>query len=128
MALRDWQNIFNAISDCVLILDPEGRILNSNGVFESMRGTKTETIIGQHCYNIMNCTSGVIKDDPFERMKQNMMRESFEFEDRGRRARFQVTMDPVFRESGEIMKAILIIRNLTGSTKSEKTRLDTIQF
>jgi hypothetical protein len=42
MALKDWQNIFNAISDCVLILDLEGYILQSNGVFESIMELNSE--------------------------------------------------------------------------------------
>lgn len=113
MALKDWQNIFDAISDCVLILDQKGCILKSNGVLENMIGMRTEKFIGRHCYKILNCSHDVIKDDPFERMKQNRIRESFEFDDRGRMARFQVTIDPVYSESGEIIKAILIMRNLT---------------
>lgn len=128
MALKDWQNIFNAISDGILILDLKGCILNSNGVFESMMGIKTENIIGKHCYNIMHGSSDFIKDDLFERMKQNRMRESFEFEDRERGLQFKVTMDPIYSDSGELIKAILIMRNVTGSKKSEKTRHVKIQL
>jgi PAS domain-containing protein len=90
MALKDWQNIFNAISDGVLILDPEGCKLQSNRVIESIIGMKTENIIGQHFYDIMHCFSDFIKYDLFERMKQNRMRESFEFEDRELALQFQV--------------------------------------
>ena len=73
MALKEWQNIFNAISDCVIILDLKGYILNSNGLYESMIGLKTENIIGQHCYNVMHCSSEFIKDDPIEKIKQSRM-------------------------------------------------------
>lgn len=111
-ALKDWRDIFNAISDGVLILDLEGHILDSNGVFESTMGIKTENIIGKHCYDIIHRSSDFTRYDPFERMKQNRMRESFEFKDKERGLRFQVTMDPIYSDSGEIIKAILIIRNV----------------
>jgi PAS domain S-box-containing protein len=112
MAVKDWQNIFNAISDCVLIIDLKGYILNSNGVYESLIGLKTENIIGQHCYNIMHCSSEFIKDDLIEKIKHNRMREYFELLDNERRLRFQVTMDPIFNKSGEVIKTILIMRNV----------------
>jgi len=121
MALNDWQNIFNAISDCVFILDMKGNILNTNGVFESMTGLKTDNIIGKNCYKVMNCSSDFIKYDPIEKIKQNRMRECFELMDKERRLRFQVTIDPIYTNSGEIIKSILIMRNVTGSKIAEKT-------
>ena len=125
MALKEWQNIFNAISDCVLILDLKGYILNSNGLYESMIGLKTENIIGQHCYDVMHCSYEFIKDDPIEKIKQSRMREYFEYNDRERRLRFHVTMDPIFNNSGEIIRAILIMRNvrdyLNSSDSTHKT-------
>jgi PAS domain S-box-containing protein len=121
MALKEWQNIFKAISDCVLILDMEGCILNSNGVFEGMIGLRTENIIGQHCYHVMNCSSDFINYDPLKQIKKNRMREYFEFNDKVRGLRFQVTMDPIYSNSGEIIKAILIMHNVTGSVRAEKT-------
>ncbi len=121
MALKDWQNIFSAISDGVLILDLEGCILQSNGILESIMGIKTGNIIGQHYYNVVHCSSDFINYDPFEKIIQNRMRESFELEDKKRALKFQVTMDPIYSNSGEIIKAILIMRNVTGSKKAEKT-------
>ena len=121
MALKDWENIFNAISDCVLILDLKGNILNTNGVFESMTGLKTENIIGKHCYKVMHCSSEFIKNDPIENLIQNRMRECFELTDKEHRLRFQVTMDPIYSNSGEIIKAILIMHKVTGSKIAEKT-------
>lgn len=120
MALEDWQNIFNAIYDCVFIIDIKGNILNTNGVFESMTGIKTENIIGKHCYKVMHCSSDFIKNDPIENIIQNRMRECFELTDKEHRLRFQVTMDPIYSNSGEIIKAILIMHNVTGSKLSEK--------
>jgi len=127
MALKDWENIFNAISDCVFILDMKGNILNTNGVFESMTGLKTENIIGKHCFKVMHCSSDFIKYDPIEKIIQNRMRECFELKDKEHRLRFQVTMDPIYSNSGEIIKTILIMHNVPGSNMPEKI-LENIQL
>ena len=127
MALKDWENIFKAISDCVFILDMKGNILNTNGVFESMTGLKTENIIGKHCFKVMHCSSDFIKYDPIENIIQNRMRECFELKDKEHRLRFQVTMDPIYSNSGEIIKTILIMHQVAGSKIAEKT-FKKIQF
>lgn len=121
LALNDWQNIFNAISDCVFILDMKGNILNTNGVFESMTGIKPENIIGKHCYKVMHYSSDFIKNDPIENIMKNRMRECFELTDKEHKLRFQVTMDPIYSNSGEIIKAILIMHNVTWSKIAKKT-------
>ncbi len=127
MALKNWQSTFSAISDSVFILDPEGRIVQSNGVFERMTGIKTENIIGEYCYKTIHGASDFIEECPFKWMKQTGMRESFEFEDRERRLWFQVTVDPVYK-SGEIINAVHIIRNVTELKKAEVTRFENIQL
>ncbi len=121
IALKNWQNTFSAIADGVFILDTEGRIVQSNGVFERMTGITTENVINQYCYEI-------IEDCPFKQMKQTGMRESIEVEDRERGLWFQVTVDPVCNESGEIINAVHIIRNVTELKKAEVTRFENIQL
>ncbi len=128
IALKNWQNIFNATSDSVFILDTEGRIIQSNKVFENMFGVNTEDVIGQYCYKIIHNTSDFIEDCPFKRMKQTVMREIFEFEDKERRLRFQVTMDPVCNESGKMINALHIMRDVTELKKAEETRFENIQL
>ncbi len=128
MALKNWQKTFSAIADGVFILDTEGRVIMSNGVFESMAGIKTENVIGQRCYETVHGTSDFIEDCPFKRMKQTGMRESFEFEDKERGLWFQGTVDPVCNESGEIINAVYIMRNVTELKKAEETRLENLRL
>ncbi len=128
IALKNWQNTFNAISDSVFILDTEGHIKQSNGVFENMFGVNTDDARGQHCYKTIHDTSDFIDDCPFKRMKQTGMREILEFEDMERRLWFQVTVDPVYNDSGKIINAVHIMRNVTEIKKAEETRFENIQL
>jgi PAS domain S-box-containing protein len=60
-ALNIWQNTFNSISDSVFILDMEGRIVQSNGVFEGMIGINTENLLDQYCYKAIHCRSDFMR-------------------------------------------------------------------
>lgn len=128
IALKNWQNTFNAISDSVFILDTEGHIMQSNGVFENMSGIKTEDMIGQYCYKAIHSTSDFIEGCQFEQMKQTGMCKSIDFEDKERRLWFQVTIDPVYNESDEITNFVHIMRDVTELKKGEETRFENIQL
>ena len=128
MALKYWQNTFNAISDGVWILDKEGRILQSNKVFERNLGINTEDVIGQYCNNTAHCTSNFIENCALNQMKQTGMREMCEFEDKGRALWFQVTVDPIYNKSSEIINAVHIMRNVTELKKAEEIRYENIQL
>lgn len=56
------------------------------------------------------------------------MRESFEFEDKERGFWFQVTIDPVYSDSGEIINAVHIMRDVTELKKAEEVRFENIQL
>ncbi|MDD5474863.1 MAG: PAS domain S-box protein [Candidatus Methanoperedens sp.] len=128
IALKNWQNTFNAISDSVFILDSEGRIVQSNSVYERMSGINTEDLIGNNCCKILYGTAEFVEDCPFRRMKQIGMRESFEFEDKEHKLWFQVTIDPVYNESGELINAVHIMHDATELKKIEDTRYENIKL
>ncbi len=128
IALKNWQNTFNAISDSVFILDSEGNIVQSNRVYERMSGINTGDLIGKNCCKAIYGISDFVEDCPFKRMKQTGMRESFEFEDRERKLWFQVTIDPVYNESGEIINAVHIMHDATELKNVEETRYENIKL
>jgi len=128
MALKNWQDTFNAISDSVFILDPEGRIIQSNGVLEHMMGINSKDVIGQHCHETFHGIPDFIEGCPFKRMKKTRMRELFEFEDKAHGLWFQVTVDPIYNESGELINAVHIMRNVTELKKMEEVHFKNIQL
>ena len=124
MVLKEWEDTFNAISDGVWILDPEGRIIRSNGVFERMLGMKTEDVLNQYCYKTVHSTFGFIDACPFKRMKQTGKREIEELEDKERGIWLQVSVDPIRNESGVLTGGVHIVRNITERKKADELSLE----
>lgn len=118
--VKIWQDTFDAISDGVWILDTQGRIIQSNGVYERLLGIKAKDAIGQYCYKIAHCASGFIEKCPFKRMKRIGLREYAEYEDRERGLWLQITVDPICDRSGMITNAVHIVRDITENKQSEK--------
>ncbi len=124
VALKDWKETFNAISDGVWILDSQGRIIQSNGVLERWLGIKTEDVLGEYYYDIIHYTSDFTDENPIKRIRISRAREFSEFEDKERGMWFQVTVDPICDSSGEIRNAVHIVRNVTERKKADKMRIE----
>lgn len=128
LALKDWQNTFRAISDGVWILDREGRVKQSNGVFECILGINTGDVIGRYCFEVINQTSCDAGECSFERMKKTGKREEEELEDKERGLWLHITVDPIYDDSGEIISAVHIVRDITEVKKAEKIRIENISL
>ncbi len=119
--LKIWQDTFDAISDGVWILDPDGMIIQSNGVYERLLGIKTKDAVGQFCHKIVHCTDDFIEKCPFKRMKQLGLREYLEYEDKERGLWLQITVDPIRDRSGSILNAVHIVSDITERKKAERS-------
>ncbi|MDI6761992.1 MAG: ATP-binding protein [Thermodesulfobacteriota bacterium] len=122
IALENWKNTFNAISDGIWLLDSGGRVIQSNGVYERLLGIKTEDVLGKHCYRIAHCTSDFIEGCPFKRVRQTNIREDFEFYDGERGIWLQVTVDPIHDNSGAMKGVVHIVRDITERKRAEEEK------
>jgi len=126
--LKDWQNTFDAISDGVWILDSDGCILRSNGVFEKMLGIETKNIIGKYCYEIAHGCNTHIEDCPCNIMLKTGKRASLELEVREKGVHLYITVDPIYDDSGNLINIVHIVRNVTELRKAEDIRLENVQL
>lgn len=123
-AIKNWQDTFAAISDGVWILDREGRVKQSNGVLENRLRINTGNVIGRYCFEITHRSSGNIAGSSFIRMKKTGKREEEELEDKERGLWLHITVDPIYDDSGEIISAVHIVRDITEVKNAEKTRIE----
>ena len=121
--LKLWQDTFNAISDGVWILDREGHIILSNGVYERLLGINIEDVTGMHCHKIAHCSFGLNEECPLKRMLKTGTREYAECEDKGLDRWFQITVDPICNRSGEIISAVHIKSDITERKRAEEALL-----
>ncbi len=116
----EWETTFNAISDWITLISPDGKILRSNKAAESLFGGTADEIMGRDCYELVHGTMCPVEGCPRERMLLSRKREIAEFPMRNGAGWIQVTVDPVIDSSGEVVSAVHIVRDITESMRSQK--------
>ena len=110
-ALGQRRVMFNALNDAVWILDQDQQIKESNRQGIDIFPYSEEEIIGKKCWEIAHCTDGPVPECPFVRMNKSLKRETMDLE-MGNKW-FQVAVDPIFSESGELTGAVHILSDIT---------------
>lgn len=118
-SIRDWRSTFDAVSDAVWLLSPEGRVLQANKATSVLFHKKPEAMLGRHCCRIVHGARKPPQGCPLVRMRKSHRRESFELQFSGRW--LMITVDPVFEKSGQLSGCIHIVRDITERKLAEKT-------
>jgi len=117
-SVRQWHTTFDAMSDAVCILDPEGKILRCNKAMSELLGKPFTEILGQRCWELVHCTSQPIEGCPVLLMRNTRIRETLELP-MGERW-FEVVADPVFDKQDKIIEAVHIISDITPRKQAEE--------
>ena len=116
----EWESTFNAISDWIALITPEGQILHTNRAAESLFGKSAGQVAGMNCFELVHGTECLNHDCPRKRMLVSKTRESIEIPKRDGNGWLQVTVDPILSSSGEVRRAVHIVRDITERTRSQK--------
>jgi len=112
-ARDDWENIFESISDMVLILDTDQRIVDANRSAISALNLPKEKIIGRFCYELFHCTDHSPGLCPHRKLLSSKRPETTELEMQVFNGVYLVTVAPVFDLQGKILKTIHIAKDIT---------------
>ena len=72
----EWETTFNAISDWICLISPDGRILKTNNAIESLIGFPADQAIGRNCFELVHGSLSPIASCPRHAMLQSRRRES----------------------------------------------------
>jgi PAS domain S-box-containing protein len=115
---RQWTITFNAISDSICLIDPDGKILKCNQATERLLGKPASELNGRFCYEIVHGLSQPIADCPILRMKETKQKESMPLQ-LGKQW-FEVTVDPILDKEQRIVAAVHIMQDITEHKKAEE--------
>ncbi len=124
ISLKNWEDTIKAISDGVWILDMEGHVINSNGVYDRLIGKATDDVLNHHCYVTAHQSSDFIDECPFQKMLKTGKREVSVQNDKEHGVWLQVVVDPIFDESGKVVRAVHVVRDITEARKSGILRVE----
>lgn len=112
-ARDDWNNIFESISDPVIILSREHSILDANRAALSVINEPKDKIIGRRCHEVFHCSGEPPPSCPHEKLLHSEQPETMEMEMEAFGGFYLVSVSPVFDGGGRISKTIHIAKNIT---------------
>lgn len=116
----EWESTFNAISDWISLITPEGRILRTNKAADSLFSTPIGQIVGMNCFELVHGAVCTNHDCPRRRMLESKKREITEIPIRDGTGWLQVIVDPIFNSHGDVVSAVHIVRDITEQMRSQK--------
>jgi len=121
-AVKEWQGTFDALEDAIWILDMDRRIICANKASRQIFGKSIEEVIGQHCCQAVYDNIFPRKDCPFEGMLNTGSRASVQL--LRNNCWYEISVDPIVAETGEIVKAVFIAKDINGLKLAEQRALE----
>ena len=112
-----WQEIFDAITDAICILDNDHRIVKCNLAMCRLLKLNQDQILGRHCWQLVHGSNQILKDCPCQRVAISSQRESITLK-YGQRW-FEVAVDPSFDDQGQVKGYIHVMSDITQSAHKE---------
>jgi two-component system cell cycle sensor histidine kinase/response regulator CckA len=115
---KKWHTTFDGMNDSILLLDVNGKILQTNKISQMLFGKKEEEMVGRQCYEIVHNSKCHIDNCPLVRMKISKQRETMLLPVGDKW--FEVVVDPIFDDTMNITDVVHIIKDITERKKSEQ--------
>lgn len=113
----EWRDTFDAIEDAVWLLDMDRKVLRANKATLGIFGKIPQDVIGVACCEIAHYGLSTISQCPFDRMVQSGKRASMQVVVGSKW--FEVSVDPVFDEHGEIVRAVHVVKDIDDLKRAE---------
>ncbi len=130
---RIFEDILQGITDSVLLLSKEYKILWANKAFQNQTGYKIEEIIGKHCYKVTHhqeapCQPphGVCPVIEAEKINSAATTTHIHFDAGGNKIFVQASAYPVKDEKGEITRFVCMYKDITDLKRMEEKLCETL--
>jgi len=110
---EEWQATFDAITDLVMFLDEEFRIVRVNKSALGFLGLPYQKVIGKHCYQLMHGMDKPPQFCPLTKTLQSKRHEVDEFLDPKNNRWLLVSVDPIIDGDGKITGVVHIVKDIT---------------
>jgi len=117
----EWEEIFNAISDWVTLLDTDRTVLRTNMAGERFLNLSMSEMKGKSCCMLVHGSSKTVENCPFLKALKTGKREQMQIKLKDEGTWLQISVDPVIEENGEIVNAVHIVRDITLQKNMEES-------
>lgn len=116
--IREWVTTFNSITDMVFIEDTDFSIRRANQSFAEFLHIKPEDCIGKKCYQLLHQTTKICESCLSINVQQTKKQATAEIYEPNRHKYLQISVSPIFNDSGEITGSVHIIKDITEQKKT----------
>jgi PAS domain S-box-containing protein len=120
-AAQDWQTTFDSIKDPIMFLDREFNIIAFNEALASFLDLPREKILGNSCFTLVHRTNKPFDSCPITRMMLTKKHEETEIYNDEKGVWISVSVNPVFDETGNMMGAVHVFKDITFRKEAEYT-------
>jgi diguanylate cyclase (GGDEF)-like protein/PAS domain S-box-containing protein len=114
-----WQTTFDSITDLVMILDCECRIVRVNEAAVRFFNLPMDNIIGKQCFTLLLGTEKPPAQCPYERMMETKRHEEAEIYLAEKDIWLSVSVDPVLDSNGNVVDVVYIAEDITDHKRAE---------
>lgn len=112
-ASDDWRTTFDSARDIILMLNREYRIIKANRAAAQFLGKSYPDIIGRKCYQLFHRDDHPPDNCPLKRLLRSGQHVQKELYFPSRKIWFRTSVDPIHNETGEVIGAVYIARDIT---------------
>jgi len=115
-----WQTTFDSITDLVMILDRECRIVRVNEAAARFFSLPMDAILGNQVFALLFGREKPSEQSPYERMMETRQHEEAEIYTPEKRIWLYISVDPVLDGNGNIVDVVSIAKNITDRKCAEE--------
>lgn len=117
-AALQWRTTFDAISDSVCLMTPEGRILRCNKATTEILGKPFNEIVGRTHYELIHKSLSSPQECIVERIRKTLRRETKLLEMNNKY--YEASVHPLLDDEGNFLGGVYIMRDVTERMKAQK--------
>lgn len=123
MAREEWENTFDAVTDPIMILDSQFRMLRINRAMGEWLGTDPDKAVGMTCYRHVHCSEEPILGCPHKKLLEDHKVHTEEVYEARTDTHHAVTVFPIFDAKGELAASVHYAKDITKRKKAEQELL-----
>ena len=120
---REWEQTFDAVPDIIFITDTSHTIVRANRAMSKRFDMRPEELPGRKCHELFHGLPSPPPFCPYLKLMQEGGAQSQEIEEKALSAFFDISVSPLYNESGELVACVHVARDVTERKKAEEYRL-----
>lgn len=118
-ARENWRLTFDAVSDLVMVLDKDHKIVMANRAAEEFLKRPEKELLGHRCHELVHGTSSPPKACPTTKASRTKTHEEWDVELPNGGPWLAVSVDPILDGKGEINGFVHVVKDVTARKTSE---------